>query len=197
MSCFIKVLHFVNQNQGRVQRWVSWNNGIMTTECSWVRPWTCWWGCVTTCPSVAVCPVSLKNLNCYFLLNVRVLSAFSCFEHFPVFQFNGQDIVWLDSDSIKSHKKPWLEQVTCDFCENDWVWFCGKTQKSDQSRQKQKEPLSALSVILDALGLVYSCHGSFGWTFVLMWTNGLHHFLPEHPLYYPYMLAHTHFPSAQ
>lgn len=84
--------------------------------------------------------------------------------------------------------------MTCDFCANVWVWFRGKTQKSDQSRQKQKEPLSALSVILDALGLVCSCHGSFGWTFVLMWTNGLHHFLPEHPFYYPYMLAHTHFP---
>lgn len=88
------------------------------------------------------------------------------------------------------HKKRWLEPVTWDFVKM-LVWFRGKSQKSNKSGQKQREALSALSVILDALGLVCSCHGNFGWTFVLMRTNGLHHFLPEHPPPLP-MHACTH-----
>lgn len=91
-------------------------------------------------------------------------------------------------------QKPWLEQVTWDLWKY-WVWFCGKSQNSNKSGRKHRAALSALSVIPGALGLACSCHGSFGWTFVLMRTNGLHHFLPEHPPLPMHACTHT-FPYA-
>lgn len=82
---------------------------------------------------------------------------------------NGQYIV---GQIAWKHKKTRWEQVTWDL-----VKMCKISE--------QRASLSALSVILDALGSSCSCHGSFGWTFVLMRTNGLHHFLPEQPTLSP------------